>query len=203
VCAAFTSNPGTACTSDANCTGCPATVDGLPARCCALNNPIGLHNGPRGIALAEDGSTLWVVNQFTTSISTVDVSPASPAAITVAATRSFPGAFGSDTAQRDRRLGQIEFFTDLKKSNIACATCHIDDHQDGVFFERTSPGRGSAECCPSAARATAAAPAGRAPPRPRRSPTSSCVERGGPICTPCTELGGSFFCFPSPEGPAP
>src|SRR5262249_45275239 len=27
------------------------------------------------------------------------------------------------------------FFTDLKKTNISCATCHIDDHQDAVFFE--------------------------------------------------------------------
>lgn len=26
------------------------------------------------------------------------------------------------------------------------------------------------------------------------------VERGGPVCTPCTELGGTFTCFPPPAG---
>src|SRR5262249_56617142 len=53
VCAAFTSSRGAACTSDASCSGCPASVDGLPVRCCTLNNQVGLHNGPPGIAMAE------------------------------------------------------------------------------------------------------------------------------------------------------
>ena len=202
VCAGFTGSPGTACTTDADCSGCPARVDGIPVRCCALNNPVGLHNGPRGIALAEDGSTLWVVNQFTTSIATVDVSPASPAAITVAATRSFPGAFGADTVQRDRRLGQIDFFTDLKKTNIACATCHIDDHQDGVFFEADIQGprlrrvlslRGTRDTPPLLQDALL-------PDLVAFTDIVVHVERGAPICTPCTELGGSFTCFPAPEG---
>src|SRR5262245_57052262 len=202
VCEAFYSRRGAACTSDASCSGCPASVDGLPVRCCALNNQVGLHNGPRGIALAEDGGTLWVVNQFTTSIATVDVSPASPAAITVVATRSFPGAFGSDGAQRDRRLGQIEFFTDLKKTNISCATCHIDDHQDGVFFEADVAGprlrrvlsvRGTRDTPPLLQDALV-------PDLVAFTDIVVHVERGGPVCTPCTELNGSFACFPAPEG---
>jgi DNA-binding beta-propeller fold protein YncE len=98
-----------------------------------FNNPIGI-NGPRGIALSADGTRLHVVNQFTTSVSTLDVS-GTPASIAVTDTTSFPGAFGSNTEQRDRRLGQVEFFTDLKGTNTSCATCHIDDHQDGLFFE--------------------------------------------------------------------
>jgi DNA-binding beta-propeller fold protein YncE len=134
-CAAYTSMPGAACNTSADCPGCPATVEGLPPQCCAMNNPVGLHNGPRGLALAEDGSRLWVVNQFTTSIATLDVSPANPALIGVTGTRSYPGAFGSNATQQDRRLGQIEFFTDVRHTNVSCATCHIDDHQDGVFFE--------------------------------------------------------------------
>jgi hypothetical protein len=202
VCAAFTSNRGTPCTSDADCTGCPATVDGVPVRCCALNNQVGLHNGPRGIALSEDRSTLWVVNQFTTSIATLDVSPPAPSAITVTATRSFPGAFGGDAEQRDRRLGQIEFFTDLKKTNVSCATCHIDDHQDGVFFEADVAG-------PRLRRVLSVRGTRDTPPLLQDQLLPDLVaftdivvhvERGGPVCTPCTELGGSFFCFPAPEG---
>ena len=202
VCAGFTSNRGTACASDADCTGCPATVDGIPVRCCALNNQVGLHNGPRGIALSEDRNTLWVVNQFTTSVATVDVSPAAPSAIAVTATRSFPGAFGSDTEQRDRRLGQIEFFTDLKKTNISCATCHIDDHQDGVFFEADVAG-------PRLRRVLSVRGTRDTPPLLQDQLLPDLVaftdivvhvERGGPVCTPCTELNGSFFCFPAPEG---
>lgn len=202
VCAGFTSSPGVSCTTDGGCSGCPSRVEGLPVACCALNNPVGLHNGPRGIALAPDGDTLWVVNQFTTSIATLDVSPPSPAAITVAATRSFPGAFGADTEQRDRRLGQIEFFTDLKKTNVSCATCHIDDHQDGVFFEADVQG-------PRLRRVLSVRGTRDFPPLLQDQLLPDLVaftdvvvhvERGGPICTPCTELNGSFACFPGPEG---
>jgi hypothetical protein len=68
-------------------------------------------------------------------VAQLDVSPGDPTLASVLATTSFPGAFGSNVKQRDRRLGQIEFFTDVKKTGVSCATCHIDDHQDGVFFE--------------------------------------------------------------------
>ena len=202
VCAAFTSNPGTPCTSDAGCTGCPSTVEGLPVVCCATNNPVGLHNGPRGIAISEDRDTLYVVNQFTTSIATLDVSPADPTLVTVTGTRSFPGAFGSNTEQRDRRLGQIEFFTDVKKTSISCATCHIDDHQDGVFFEADVAG-------PRLRRVLSVRGTRDTPPLLQDQLLPDLVaftdvvvhvERGGPICTPCTELGGTFTCFPPPQG---
>ena len=202
VCAGFTSSRGAACTSDADCSGCPSSVDGLPARCCALNNQVGLHNGPRAIAISEDRGTLWVVNQFTTSVATLDVSPPAVSGITVAATRSFPGAFGAGTEQRDRRLGQIEFFTDLKKTNVSCATCHIDDHQDGVFFEADVAGprlrrvlsvRGTRDTAPLLQDQLL-------PDLVAFTDIVVHVERGGPICTPCTELNGSFFCFPPPEG---
>src|SRR5262245_12316689 len=202
VCAAFTSNPGTACTTDANCTGCPATVGGVPVLCCATNNPIGLHNGPRGIAISDDRNAVYVVNQFTTSVATLDVSDGSAGGAFVAATRSFPGAFGSDTAQRDRRLGQIEFFTDLKKTSISCATCHIDDHQDGVFFEADVAG-------PRLRRVLSVRSTRDFPPllQDQLLPDLTAftdivvhVERVGPVFTPCTELNGNFTCFPAPEG---
>src|SRR4029077_9044799 len=67
VCAAFTGNPGAPCTTDAQCGTCPPNTGGILALCCATNNPIGLHNGPRGIAIAEDRNAVYVVNQFTTS----------------------------------------------------------------------------------------------------------------------------------------
>jgi DNA-binding beta-propeller fold protein YncE len=201
VCAAFTGNPGTPCITDSQCTSCPALRDGLPVNCCSTNNPDGLHNGPRGIALSEDNDTLYVVNQFTTSIATIDVSPASATAATVTNMTSFPGAFGSDNQQRDRRLGQIEFFTDVKGTNTSCATCHIDDHQDGVFFEADVAG-------PRLRRVLSVRGTRDFPPLLQDQLLPDLVaftdvvvhvERFGPVCTPCTELGGVFTCFPPPD----
>jgi DNA-binding beta-propeller fold protein YncE len=202
VCAAFTSNPGTPCVSDAGCTGCPSLREGLPVECCATNNPVGVHNGPRGVALSEDATTLFVVNQFTTSIATVDVSPADATLAAVTDTTSFPGAFGSNSAQSDRRLGQIEFSTDVKGTNTSCATCHIDDHQDGVFFEADVAG-------PRLRRVLSVRGTRDFPPLLQDQLLPDLVaftdvvvhvERGGPVCQPCTELGGVFTCFPAPAG---
>jgi DNA-binding beta-propeller fold protein YncE len=202
VCAAFTSNPGTPCASDAQCTGCPALREGVPVECCATNNPVGLHNGPRGIAISPDANTLYVVNQFTTSVATVDVSASDPTLAAVAATTSFPGAFGGNSQQQDRRLGQIEFFTDLKGTNTSCATCHIDDHQDGVFFEADVAG-------PRLRRVLSVRGTRDFPPLLQDQLVPDLVaftdvvvhiERFGPVCTPCTELNGSFTCIPPPAG---
>lgn len=197
-CGAFTSNRGTPCASDGDCTGCPSLVEGLPVVCCAENNPIGLHNGPRGIAISEDRNTLYVINQFTSSVAAVDVSAASPAAIAVASTTSYPGAFGSDATQSDRRLGQIDFFTDVKKTGISCATCHIDDHQDGVFFEADVRG-------PRLRRVLSVRGTRDFPPLLQDQLVPDLLsftdivvhaERGGPLaCTPCIELDGVPFCF--------
>lgn len=198
VCGAFTSNRGAACNTDADCQDCPSLVEGLPVVCCMRNNPISLHNGPRGIALSPDRNALYVVNQFTTSVATLDVSPATPTAITVTATRSFPGAFGTNTPQRDRRLGQIEFFTDVKKTGISCATCHIDDHQDGVFFEADVRG-------PRLRRVLSVRSTRDFPPLLQDQLVPDLLsftdivvhaERGGPLpCIPCIEINGQPFCF--------
>ena len=195
-CAAFTSSSGTPCSSNADCSGCPTRVDALPAVCCAMNNPIGLHNGPRGIAISDDRNTLWVVNQFTTSLATLDVSPSDPTAITVPSVTSYPGAFGSNAGQQDRRLGQIDFFTDVRHTTVSCATCHIDDHQDGVFFEADVRG-------PRLRRVLSVRSTRDFPPllQDQLVPDLTAftdivvqVERGGPICIPCVEIGGSPFC---------
>ena len=200
VCAAFTSTPGAACTTDLDCGACPLLVEGLPVTCCAFNNPIGVHNGPRGIALSDDTNTLYVVNQFTTSVSQLDVSPIDPNLIAIAGTTSFPGAFGADTPQRDRRLGQIEFFTDVKKTGISCATCHIDDHQDGVFFEADVRGprlrrvlsvRGTRDFLPLLQDQLV-------PDLLSFTDLVVHAERGGTLpCVPCLEVGGNPFCFGS------
>lgn len=201
VCAAFTANRGSSCDTDADCTGCPSLVEGLPVRCCATNNPVGLHNGPRGIALSEDGDSLFVVNQFTTSVATVDVSAADPALADVVGVASFPGAFGTNAVQSDRRLGQIEFFTDVKKTGVSCATCHIDDHQDGVFFEADVRG-------PRLRRVLSVRGTRDTPPLlqdqlvPDLTSFTDIVvhaERGGAApCIPCIEINGTFQCFGSP-----
>src|SRR5262249_25554628 len=124
-----------------------------------------------------------------------------PNLIFAAAAVSFPGAFGSDTQQRDRRLGQIEFFTDVKSTNTSCATCHIDDHQDGVFFEADVAG-------PRLRRVLSVRRTRDFPPllQDQLIPDLTAftdivehVERGGiPVCFPCVELFGVFTCFPSP-----
>lgn len=197
VCAAFTSNPGAACGTDGDCSGCPALGEGLPVVCCASNNPVSLHNGPRGIALAGDGDTLYVVNQFTTSVARLDVSPSDPALLGVLGTTSFPGAFGAGIEQRDRRLGQIEFFTDVKKTGVSCATCHIDDHQDGVFFEADVAG-------PRLRRVLSVRSTRDFPPLLQDQLVPDLLsftdlvvhaERGGALpCTPCVEVFGIPFC---------
>jgi DNA-binding beta-propeller fold protein YncE len=202
VCGALSGNPGTGCLTDAQCFSCPPLRDGVPYQCCNTNNPIGLHNGPRGIALSPDTDTLYVVNQFTTSIATINVDVGDPSLIFATHTTSFPGAFGSNTEQSDRRLGQIEFSTDVKGTNTSCATCHIDDHQDGVFFEADVAG-------PRLRRVLSVRGTRDFPPLLQDQLIPDLVaftdivvhvERFGSICTPCTELNGVFTCIPGPAG---
>jgi len=130
VCSAFSGHPGMNCTQESDCGSCQTALGG-PSICCTINNRTGLHNGPRGIAASPDLTKVYVVNQFTTSLATLDTT-GGPGAISVAQT-VVHGSGGF--TQQSRRLGQIEFFSDLKKTNISCATCHVDDHQDAVFFE--------------------------------------------------------------------
>ena len=61
-------------------------------------------------------NSLYVVNQFTTSIATLDVSDPRRRRTTVIAHEVVPRRVRQRHAQRDRRLGQIEFFTDVKKT---------------------------------------------------------------------------------------
>ncbi len=112
------------CVTAADCPGSPL---GLLA--CRRNNPVGLHNGPRGIVADPAGGRGWVIGQFTNSVITLDASlpPTFVANVSV----FDQGAF----SERRRRLGQIDFFTDLRNSNVSCATCHIDDGQDGLIHE--------------------------------------------------------------------
>ncbi len=112
------------CVTAADCPGSP-----LGDLACRRNNPIGLHNGPRGIAVDPAGGRGWVVGQFTNAVITLDASlpPTFVASVAVFDQAAF--------AERKRRLGQIDFFTDLRNSNVSCATCHIDDGQDGIIHE--------------------------------------------------------------------
>ncbi len=202
VCGPMSQNPGTGCLTDAGCFSCPTLREGVPVECCNTNNPVGLHNGPRGIALSPDAKSLFVINQFTTSVTALAVGHPDPNLDYVVRTTSFPGAFSSDTEQRDRRLGQIEFSTDVKGTNTSCATCHIDDHQDGVFFEADVAG-------PRLRRVLSVRGTRDFPPllQDQLLPDLTAftdivvhVERFGQVCTPCTELGSTFSCFPAPAG---
>lgn len=124
-----------------------------------------------------------------------------PTLISVLGATSFPGAFGSNVQQSDRRLGQIDFFTDVKKTGISCATCHIDDHQDGVFFEADVRG-------PRLRRVLSVRSTRDFPPLLQDQLVPDLLaftdlvvhaERGGFLpCNPCIEVGGSPVCFFSP-----
>nr|WP_240359039.1 MtsA protein [Pyxidicoccus trucidator] len=96
-----------------------------------------LHSGPRALALAPDGRTLYVLNRFTRTVAVVDVREARTGRarvlrqLTVVVSR----------AQAKRRLGQVLYYVDLGRSGITCDGCHIEGHTGGVFYEKTQPNR--------------------------------------------------------------
>jgi hypothetical protein len=81
---------------------------------------------------------------------------------------------------------------------VSCATCHIDDHQDGVFFEADVRG-------PRLRRVLSVRATRDFPPLLQDQLVPDLLsftdivvqaERGGPIpCIPCIEIGGNPFCF--------
>ena len=92
-----------------------------------------IHAGPESLALADGGRTVLVLSRFDASVTEVDVSTwATPRVV-----RALPGPPMS--AQRQRRLGEVVYFTDLGRSSMSCDACHPGGHDDGVFFAKTHP----------------------------------------------------------------
>jgi DNA-binding beta-propeller fold protein YncE len=96
-----------------------------------------LHSGPRALALAPDGRTLYVLNRFTGTVAVVDVSQARVGQARVV--RQLPVT--QMRTQPKRRLGQVLYYADVGRSAMSCDACHMEGHTGGVFFEKTRPMR--------------------------------------------------------------
>jgi DNA-binding beta-propeller fold protein YncE len=94
-----------------------------------------LHSGPRAVALADGGRTLLVLNRLTRTVSEVDVSQAARGKMSVRATLAPPVA----TAQRDRWVGEMVYYSDVGNTGMSCDACHPDGSTGGVLFTKGSP----------------------------------------------------------------
>jgi hypothetical protein len=92
-----------------------------------------LHSGPWALALA--GDSLYVLNRFTTTVVELDVRRVRDGVLMRRGERRLPLA----TAQKERRHGEVVYYTDLGNSRMTCDTCHMDGHNEGVLFTKSSP----------------------------------------------------------------
>jgi DNA-binding beta-propeller fold protein YncE len=96
-----------------------------------------LHSGPQAVALAPDGKRLYVLNRFSGTLATVDVSESRAGKARLLSQQPLWDML----AQRERRLGQVLYFTDVGKTGMSCDTCHLDGHTGGLLFSKTHPMR--------------------------------------------------------------
>jgi DNA-binding beta-propeller fold protein YncE len=96
-----------------------------------------LHSGPRDLALAPDGHTLYVLNRHTGTVAVVDVTQARTGQARVV--RQWPVT--PMRTQAKRRLGQVLYYADMGRTAMSCDACHLEGHTGGVFFEKTKPMR--------------------------------------------------------------
>jgi len=95
-----------------------------------------LHSGPSALALSADRSTLYVLNRFTGMIATVDVAHRGKASLRSQVTLFDPPGM---LVQKERRLGEILFFTDMGRTGMTCDACHVAGHTEGVLFTKAHP----------------------------------------------------------------
>ncbi|HEY4222738.1 MAG TPA: MtsA protein, partial [Myxococcota bacterium] len=86
-----------------------------------------VHTGPEALALSKDGKSLLVLERFAGRIERLDVSADQPK-LTSSWTLFDP------LVQTERRLGEIVYYADLGRTGMSCDTCHLDGHNEGVFF---------------------------------------------------------------------
>lgn len=92
-----------------------------------------LHSGPQALALSPDKHTLYVLNRFSGTLAVIDVTKAPQTLVT----KQVP--LVNTLNQREKRLGQILYFTDLGRTGMSCDACHVEGHGDSVLFEKTTP----------------------------------------------------------------
>ncbi len=102
------------------------------------NNRAGLaiHSGPQALALSGDGKTLWVLNRFTGTVATLDVTQAAKGR---AEWKEQHPLVPNILEQKERRLGEVLYFADFGRTAMSCDACHIEGHMGGVMFEKTNP----------------------------------------------------------------
>lgn len=92
-----------------------------------------LHVGPWALAL--EGETLTVLARLDGTLRRFDTSLARSGRLAEQARVELPGF----EAQRNRRTGEVLFFTDLGQTRMTCDACHPDGHTGGVIYEKTQP----------------------------------------------------------------
>jgi len=92
-----------------------------------------LHSGPRALALSADGTQLFVLDRFTSTLVVVDgVRGTEPRVVRQISLEPSIGP-------RERRLGQVLYFADMGRSGMSCDACHLEGHDEGILFEKTHP----------------------------------------------------------------
>lgn len=97
--------------------------------------PPALHSGPWALALVGGGRRLLVLGRFTGHVTEIDVDDARRGRLAVR--RSYPVV--PLRSQRQRRLGQVAFYTDVGGTRMSCDTCHVDGREGGLFFTKDRP----------------------------------------------------------------
>lgn len=96
---------------------------------------LSVHSGPRALVLSIDRKTLFVLNRFTGTVASIDVTNAAKGK---AAWRD-QWPITDVLQQKSRRLGQVLYFADLGRTAMTCDACHLEGHGEGVLFEKTMP----------------------------------------------------------------
>lgn len=96
---------------------------------------VSLHSGPKALVLSADRKTLFVLNRFTGTIASIDVTNAARGK----ATWREQWPITDVLQQKTRRLGQVLYFADLGRTAMTCDACHVEGHGEGVLFEKTMP----------------------------------------------------------------
>ncbi len=96
---------------------------------------VSLHSGPKALALSPDKKTLYVLNRFTATVATLDVSQAAKGKAVWRSQMQIVDTLG----QKTRRLGQVLYHADVGRTAMTCDTCHLDGHTESILFEKTKP----------------------------------------------------------------
>src|SRR5262249_42508103 len=99
-----------------------------------------MHSGPSALMLSADGHSLYVLNRFTGTLATVDVSGVSISPLKEAP-KVTQRKLLSTLDQKERRQGEVLYYSDLGRTSMSCDACHMDGHTEGIFFAKTHPMR--------------------------------------------------------------